>query len=203
MEQHLSAFLWPLQSPAALECFAAQGVVVIYIKVPEDMNRDAARQSLRLAATEMLVAAFNCPAQQIRITSMLAKGVYTLVEKQELFISMSYETEIAIAAISSKNQVGIDILRLAPEIEWVDLAQLYLGKQKTLEILATPAQNQFSLFAKYWTQLEAKCKSNRMTLTEYDDQISAANCDMFAGIELFSLHVQDTYIASLAVSARA
>ncbi|MFZ6861017.1 hypothetical protein ACO0K7_00125 [Undibacterium sp. Ji67W] len=203
MEQHLPAFLWPLQSQAALGCFAAKDIVVIYVAIPENIERDAARQSLRLAITEMLVAAFNCPAQKIRITSVIAKGVHAFVAERELFISMSYETGIAIAAISTKNQNGIDILRLVPEIEWKDLAQLYLGKQKTLEILATPLPNQYRLFAKYWTQLESTFKSDRSTLTEYENQISAANSHIFTDTELFSLHVPDAYVASLALSAGA
>jgi len=202
MEQHLPAFLWPLQSSAALECFSAKDIVVFYVAIPENIERDAARQSLRLAITEMLVAAFNCPAQQIRITSVVANGVHALVAKRELFISMSYETGIAIAAISSKNQVGIDILRLAPEIKWEDLAQLYLGEQKTLEILAAPLPNQYRLFATYWTQLEATFKSDRRTLTEYEHQISAANRHIYADTELFSLQVPNAYVASLAVSTK-
>ncbi|MBC3860936.1 hypothetical protein H8K32_02395 [Undibacterium jejuense] len=199
MEQHLPAFLWPLQSHTALEYFIAKDVVVIYITVPENIERDAARQSLRLALTEMLVSAFDCPAQQIRIISIIAKGNFALVAEQELFISMSYEAGIAIAAISAKNQLGIDILRLTPEIEWQDLARLYLGEQKTSEILAAPVLNQFRLFTKYWTQLEAKLKSNGMTLTEHENQISAANRHLFADTELFSLQVPETYVASLAL----
>ncbi|MFZ6754342.1 hypothetical protein ACO0KY_13310 [Undibacterium sp. Dicai25W] len=201
MEQHLPAFLWPLQSHTALEYFIAKDVVVIYITVPENIERDVARQSLRLALTEMLVAAFDCPAQQIRIISIIAKGNFALVGEQELFISMSYEAGIAIAAISAKNQLGIDILRLTPEIEWQDLARLYLGEQKTSEILAAPVLNQFRLFTKYWTQLEAKLKSNGMTLTEHENQISAANHHLLADTELFLLQVPETYVASLALSA--
>jgi len=202
MEQHLPAFIWPRQSSAALACFDAQDIVIIYVEVPENIERDAARQALRLAVTELLVTAFHCPAQKIRISSMFAKGVYALVDGQELFISMSYEVGIAIAAISCKNQIGIDILRVAPEIEWEDLARLYLGAQKATEIRAAPVPNQFRLFATYWTQLESTFKSERITLTEYENQISAANHHLLADAELFSLQVPNAYVASLALSKK-
>ena len=199
MENALSAFLWPLQSQAALGSFAENKIVVIHHKTPKNMPRDAARQHVRLAITEFLLAALPCPADQLRITSVVGEGLFVSLGANELYVSTSYEAEIAVAAISCIGPIGIDIMSNAPQTGWEDIATLYLGEQKTSELQQTPLHLQATKFAHSWTQLEAKFKCAGLALTEYEHQKIPLFINRFSDIQLYTVSVPVQYIASLAL----
>ena len=201
MKNYLSTFLWPLQSQAALESFASEKIVVIYTTHPEMLLRDASRQHLRLVVTELLIQAFHCTADQVRITSFIGEGLRVSVNEKELCVSMSYEAGISIAAITYAGKIGIDIMQVEPQTDWEDVARLYLGEQQTSQLLSAPKRDQATLFALYWTQLEAKLKCNGHALTEYSNQccLTFINNQSNKNTYLYTLNVPVNYVASLAL----
>ena len=201
MNNYFSTFSWPLQSQAALESFASEKIVVIFTTHPEMLLRDASRQHLRLAVTELLIQAFHCSAEQLRITSFIGEGLRVSVNEKELCVSMSYEAGISIAAITCTGKIGIDIMQVKPQTDWEDVARLYLGEQQTSQLLASPEHKQATLFARYWTQLEAKLKCNGHALTEYSNQrgLTCNNNQRDKNTYLYALDMPDNYVASIAL----
>ncbi|MFZ6847394.1 4'-phosphopantetheinyl transferase family protein [Undibacterium sp. RuRC25W] len=202
MSNYFSVLIWPLQAQVALEKFASGKIIVIATLTPENMARDAARQHLRLALSEFLAAAFHSPAEQLRITSVIAEGVKVSIGDVDVHISTSHESGISVAAISGLGRIGVDIMRIDLPVDWQDVARLYFGERRTTTLIATAKPHQAPVFAQYWTQLEATLKCAGCALTEYETQITPEFSDKLKDIHVYPLDVTNGYTASLALQGK-
>ncbi|MEB0139680.1 MULTISPECIES: 4'-phosphopantetheinyl transferase family protein [unclassified Undibacterium] len=173
MAERLKAWAWPADRAPAQQRLAAGLPLVISLALPPLIQRDSARQQLRLALCELLCAALDCDATRLRLVSLPGRGVRALLPEREVFISISHETGLSVAALSLHHPIGIDVLRLADCTGWQDLAPLYLGVDDTERLLRAPEQQRALQFALAWTTLEAGLKCLGQPLLEASERDSA------------------------------
>ena len=173
MAERLKAWAWPDQRAQAQQCLTAGLPLVISLALPARIERDSARQQLRLALCELLCAALGCDATRLRLVSLPGRGVRALLPEREVFVSISHDTGLSVAALSLHQTIGVDVLRLADCTGWQDLAPLYLGVGDTERLLRAPEQQRALQFALAWTKLEAGLKCLGQPLLEASERNSA------------------------------
>jgi 4'-phosphopantetheinyl transferase len=86
-------------------------------------------------------------------------------------LSLSHEPGLSVAAICTSGKVGVDLMRIEPELDWIATAQLYLAPRLVEEIGLSPEAEQAEAFARAWTQQEARLKYCGLALHEWDAEL--------------------------------
>lgn len=166
-----AVFDWEAQCLSALDYFSQQSNVVISLSFPQNLQREVARQQLHLAITELLMQAFSCAAEQIRLIRVAGSRLQCFVAGQEIFISVSHEPGISLAAISQKQLPGIDLMAVKAMDDWQDVADIYFPPQQIAALQQAQDDERAVLFAQYWTMMEARFKCAGIAMTEYDEHV--------------------------------
>lgn len=154
-----------VQWPAALN--SAQELLIVAVDTPKSPIRDAARQLVRAALSEILGdAELLCePGQAIRLAQ----------PDSPLGISVSHENGLSLLAVHYAGPVGIDLLRIPESPDWLEqiplLANDWLGPKIARQIAELPPQRQMLQFALAWTQHEARLKCRGLALEEWHGKL--------------------------------
>jgi 4'-phosphopantetheinyl transferase len=192
-----SVFDWEAQCLSALDCFSQQSNVVISLSFPQNLQREAARQQLHLAITELLMQAFSCAAEQIRLIRVAGSRLQCFVAGQEIFISVSHEPGLSLAAISQKQLPGIDLMAVKAMDDWQDVADIYFSPQQIAALQQAQDDERAALFAQYWTMMEARFKCAGIAMTEYDEHVQQQMASALKDCCSYALTLPAGYIGTL------
>ena len=161
--------LWPSQHDSAKIDFLNGQPVVLGILQPAGWSRDSTRQELRLATCKFLADCLQIAPDDLVFHTVPGEKSHIRIHEEQLHTSISHEDGLSVIVLSRSQAAGIDILRLPPDFDWLDLANLYLGSQQADAILRAPRSQHTQLFARAWTLLEARCKYSGIPLTEFSE----------------------------------
>lgn len=149
---------------------AAADLLVISVVTPDSTLREAARAQMRHAVREVLSLQLGCAPESVVLKSI--PGQPLRVEHpphgQNIGLSISHEAGLSVAALRRNGPVGVDILRIAPTVDWQAVACDYLGPQAVRRITGLPEPEQPLAFAREWTRLEAGLKCLGLALQEWN-----------------------------------
>ncbi|MBC3876810.1 4'-phosphopantetheinyl transferase superfamily protein [Undibacterium sp. FT79W] len=192
-----SVFDWEAQCLSALDYFSQQSNVVICLSFPQNLQRETARQQLHLAITELLMQAFSCTAEQIRLIRVAGSRLQCFIATQEIFISVSHEPGLSVAAISQKQLPGIDLMAVKAMDDWQDVADIYFSPQQIAALQQAQDDERAALFAQYWTMMEARFKCAGIAMTEYDEHVQQQMASALKDSCSYALTLPAGYIGTL------
>ncbi|MBR7792132.1 4'-phosphopantetheinyl transferase superfamily protein [Undibacterium sp. FT147W] len=188
---------WETQRWSALDYFRQQSNVVIGLSFPPNLQRETARQQLHLAITELLMQAFFCAAEQIRLIRVAGSRLQCFVATQEVFISVSHEPGLSLAAISQKQLPGIDLMAVKTIDDWQDVASIYFSPQQIATLQQAQDGERAVLFAQYWTMLEAHFKCAGIAITEYNADVQQQIASALKNSCSYALTLPFDYVGAL------
>lgn len=192
-----AVFDWEAQCLSALDYFSQQSNVVICLSFPQNLQREAVRQQLHLAITELLMQAFSCAVEQIRLIRIAGSRLQCFIATQEIFISVSHEPGLSLAAISQKQLPGIDLMAVKAMDDWQDVAGIYFPPQKIAALQQAQDDERATLFAQYWTMMEARFKCAGIAMTEYDEHVQQQMASVLKNSCSYALTLPAGYIGTL------
>lgn len=156
---------------------AALNLLVIRVVTPITAVRHTARAQLRGALRAVLALQHDCTPESIELVSLPGRAISVDLPGHQIGLSASHELGISVAAIHRGGPVGIDILQLTGEFDWLPVAHDYLGLHVAAKITSLPPREQLAEFARQWTRLEACLKCLGIGLQEWslslEHQLSA------------------------------
>lgn len=178
---------WPAYAGQAIR---HEGLIVIAVDTPETPIRDAARQRLRQALSEVLAE------QGIADRLIVEAGRPPRLERHPgIGLSCTHEPGLSLAAIHFNGPVGIDLMRLDAGLpdttEIRQLASDYLGPGMVQRQLADPPA-----FAAAWTAHEASLKCLGLALEEW----TPALAEILAQCRCMRLALPASHVGTLCVS---
>ncbi len=161
----LAVHRWPGPTPVL-----RNGLFAILIDA--ELQREAARRQIRLAAREALAAVLGVPAADIRIASSPGARPRILLADAEcgIGISFSHEDGHALAAVNLHGAIGADIMRVQDIPDWQAVADDYLGPAVSAALQA--ASERPRAFANAWAQREAALKLHAQQLSEWQADLA-------------------------------
>ena len=192
-----AVFNWETQRWSALDYFRQQSNVVIGLSFPPNLQRETARQQLHLAITELLMQTFSSAAEEIRLIRVAGSKLQCFIATQEVFISVSHEPGLSLAAISQKQQPGIDLMAIKQMDDWLDVAGIYFSPQQIAALQQAQDGERATLFAQYWTMMEARFKCAGIAMTEYDDRVQQQMASVLKDAQIYALALPAGYIGTL------
>lgn len=161
---------WPEQAEEAVATLTSGATTAICLPLPLTMPRDACRQQIRLALTELVCRAWNCPASSLRLPSQAGQPATITTGARHAALSFSHETGLALVAIAPRSAVGIDVLALKQQIDWPSLAGIYFSPALCAQIRQEKPGLRDILYAQSWVSLEARLKAAATPLAEYSHE---------------------------------
>jgi 4'-phosphopantetheinyl transferase len=123
-----------------------------------------------------------------------------------LHFNMSHSHELALCAVSTRREVGIDLEYLRPMPEAVQLAKRFFSRAEHALIQAVPVEEQVPVFFRLWTAKEAYLKATGKGLGHPLDQVeiirtqdSWALSEALPGWSMQSFTPTANYLAALVV----
>ena len=153
---------------------AAADLLVISVVTPDSTLREAARAQMRHAVREVLSLQLGCAPESVVLKSIPGQPlrVEQPVHGQNVGLSISHEAGLSVAALRRNGPVGVDILRIAPDLDWQAVARDYLGPQAVCRIAGQPEPEQPLAFAREWTRFEASLKCLGLALQEWNPALT-------------------------------
>lgn len=129
-----------------------------------------------------------------------------------LRFNVSHSQGLAVFAIAHDREVGVDIERLDPNLEWQEIAESVFSAEEVNALRSLPAQSRSAAFLNVWTRKEAYAKARGEglslplgeleTLHSPDDSRSffpSGNCVESSRWTLRAFTPTDGYVGALAV----
>jgi len=98
------------------------------------------------------------PARQI-IYSKNDHGKPALDHEHPVYFNLSHSHDLALLAISSHSEVGIDVEYINHKAQWQKIAQRFFTAEEVSFLLNQPEERQEELFFQIWTRKEAYIKA--------------------------------------------
>lgn len=144
--------------------------LVISIRTPDTTIRHEARIRIRQALCEVLGGLLDCPADAVHLIAERGRPLQLDLAEQRIGLSVSHESGLTLAAIYPEQRVGIDLIRVPNQPNWLpdwkDVARAYLGEQATGRISRLLPPQQPHAFAHEWARFEACLKCLGLALAE-------------------------------------
>ena len=153
--------------------------------VSHETHRAQIRLQLRAMLTDVLCTFLECAPEDIDLTHIPGqspkKNLCISMPDRQINISISHEQGLSIAAICLDADVGVDLVLIAPQLEWQAVADLYLGAQVSAEIAKLPESQQAAYFSLQWASFEARLKCYQHALTEWSPKLEQVlkNCTVY------------------------
>jgi 4'-phosphopantetheinyl transferase len=194
--------------PSRLVAFSGQeaelglrGIAVIGIAGQAD--RDRARGAIRMALLAELGLLSGLPPERIALHAEPGEAPWALLDAPEgrrlVWLAISHDGELSVAAISLHGAVGIDVTRIIDIPDWQAVARDYLGPEVTKELAKADPRTRAAAFARAWSEREARLKCLGWPLAEWTPEaepvLQACRC---APLD-FSAALPDGYVGALAL----
>jgi 4'-phosphopantetheinyl transferase len=143
-----------------------------------------------------------------------ANGKPELLGATGLAFSASHSDGLAIVAVTTQGEVGVDIERVRPMPDALNIARRFFAAREYEHLRSVPAGTRSEAFLRLWTAKEACIKlvgrGLSMPLDDFEvlewgggDVIRLGGVDGAPSIRLFSVDVPAGYVASVAATAAA
>ncbi len=198
----------PDQLALACEQLQQNGLTVISVDIArshaqssaQSSTRNDARLQIRQAVSTVFATALNITNDNIRLHTEKGQAPYAEIavgdQRRYYSLSIAHEDKYAMAAIGGACRIGLDLVKIASPFEWIDTANVYLGKSISQTILAKTSEQQFDHFLQAWASHEARLKCLGLGLQEWSEkleqQLRPVRC------EVGYVSWDTTYIAALA-----
>ena len=143
--------------------------------VSQGTHRAQIRMQLRAMLTDILCSFLECAPEDIDLTHIPGqspkKNLCLSMPEKQIYISISHEQGLSIAAICLDAKVGVDLVLIDAQPEWQAVADLYLGPYVSAQIASAPASQQAAYFSLQWASFEARLKCCQQALTEWSPQL--------------------------------
>lgn len=153
-------------------------------------------------------------AVQLRYNSQGKPALVRAEGDADWRFSVAHSGGLALVAMTRHREVGIDVERVRPDVECLELARRYFSPREIAELEATPTAEQRRAFFHGWTRKEAYLKAHGTGLSLPLDQfsVSLGRTPQLLSTEhdpsqlgLWELHSWDPaaeFVAALAVEGR-
>ena len=124
-----------------------------------------------------------------------------------LTFNLAHSGELAVYAVSTKRNLGIDVELIKPESAGEDIARRYFSAREVSDLLTLPPEERVAAFFRCWTRKEAYLKATGMGLQTPLDSFSVSLLpgdppQFLAGVEpcwhMAAFHPADNYSGALA-----
>ncbi len=175
-------------------------------------ERDRRLFVMRRAARRFLLASALGVAPEAVKFARSANGKPVLDGSCELAFNASSSHALALVALADSGGVnlGVDVERIAPTPDFLDLARQFFSFEERSAILNAPVERRHALFFQYWTCKEAWLKGLgvglSLPLDAFAVRFDSQNEGTVAGHDCWSLRSLDVgpgYAAALALDAAA
>jgi 4'-phosphopantetheinyl transferase len=158
---------WPQDRAAALAALrAGDRPVLLALATPPTPLRDAAREAVRAALSELLADFLGCAPGAVPLRSEPGRPLKLEVPGAP-GISVSHDAGISLIALDGSGTPGIDVMRLEDLPDWSEVARDYLGEAASRDIAARHPSERAQAFASAWTRMEARLKCLGLALAEW------------------------------------
>lgn len=147
--------------------YSEQGLVVVVVATPPTAIRTTARELIRTALRKVLAPVLGCPADEVPLAAQAGQGLRVAVPDRQIGVSVSHESGLSVGAVNPHGAVGIDLMRIDPQIDWEHVAREYLGPQAYQRIANRPDSGRAEAFAHEWVSHEASLKCRGLALDEW------------------------------------
>ena len=182
-------------SPTSCRLVAISAV----IGITGQAGRDSARRAIRIAILAELGQLSGLPPERIALHAEPGEAPYALLDapggRRQVWLAISHDGELSVAAISMQGAVGIDVTRIAEVPDWQPVARDYLGPEVAAALGALPAPARPAAFARAWSEREARLKCLGWPIAEWTPEaepvLQACRCA--------ALVLPDGYVGALAL----
>lgn len=183
---------------AAAPAPPAEGVTVIGIDGQPD--RETARRGIRAALRTALATHWAVGEDMVELQSPPGEAPWALVRlagaPRRIPLAISHDGGLSVGAFAAGNAVGIDISQVVPVPDWEAVARDYLGPDVAGALGALPAAQRDAVFARAWSEHEARLKYFGLQLEEWSAERAAGLRDC----RCLALAVPDGYVGCLALA---
>ena len=131
-----------------------------------------------------------------------------------LSFNLSHAADLAVLAVASEREVGIDVEMMKPDLPFRQIARLFFSHREQEELFSLPLGEQPAAFYRCWTRKEAYLKGCGRGFTQPSDSFDVSllpghppallahrtSPDEPAGWSLMDVPVPPGYLATLAVA---
>ncbi len=121
------------------------------------------------------------------------KPSLTLDHHCDLVFNLSHSADCAVIAVTRGTDIGVDIEKIDPALEFHKLAERFLDRDEQLVLQRTPAPRKRRMFYRLWTAKESRLKMAGTGFTQSSSQEVAAG-------SLFHFYVFPGFVATIAGS---
>ena len=183
----------------ALSPLPAEGVTVVGVR--GQLERDAARRTIRAVLRTALAAHWAVPEDLVELHSPPASAPWALVRlagaPRRVPLAISHDGDLSLAVFAAGNAIGIDVSQVVPVPDWEGVARDYLGPAVAQALAAVPDAARDAAFAHAWSEQEARSKYFGLPLEEWSVQRDAR----LAACEVRPLVLPDGYAGFVALAA--
>jgi 4'-phosphopantetheinyl transferase len=175
---------WGSSASADACRLVADSCDVLVIGIQGQEEREAARRAIREAIVAELALVTKLPLQRIALYTPEGQVPYALLDtadgERRAHLAISHDGTLSLAAISLQGPVGIDVTLVMDIPDWEAVARDYLGPAVTAALAALPADARAQVFARAWSEREARLKYLGRELVEWsedgDRPLAACRC---------------------------
>jgi 4'-phosphopantetheinyl transferase len=172
---------------------------VAVIGIHGQPDREAARRAIRLAILAELGTLSGLPPERILLHSEPGVAPWALLDapegRRQVWLAISHDGELSLAAISLDGAVGIDVTRIADIPDWEPVARDYLGPDLAASLAPLPGPARAAAFARAWSGREARLKCLGWPLAEWDPEAHP----MLQACRCAPLALPEGYVGALAL----
>lgn len=145
--------------------------VVLMVATPDTTVRDEARELVRAALRTFLAPLIGCAPAAVPL--QMAPGQAPRLAGRPIYLSVSHEAGLSLAAVCLGRSIGVDLMRTAGAglPDWQALTHDYLGPEALASLLAIDVRDRQSAFARAWTRHEASLKCLGLQLREWSPDL--------------------------------
>lgn len=168
------------------------------VGVTGQADREAARRAIRAALRTALAAAIGVDESRVRLDTVPGQAPHATIDagnkRRHAWLSISHDGDVSLATFRFDGAIGVDVMRIAPTPDQVDVARDYLGPAAAAALAACPAPQRPRAFARAWSEHEARLKCLGLQLEEWRPEQTAR----LLPIAVRELEVPDGYVGCLA-----
>ena len=125
----------------------------------------ARRFAVSHAVLRMLLENYTGVPGRSLVVKRRPAGKPVLESPSGLHFNISASADLAVYGFSRDGEVGVDVEQIRPFIQLLPIARTVLTAEELRELLACPAQQQLTVFLRYWTRKEACLKATGLGLS--------------------------------------
>lgn len=150
------------------------------------------------ALREILSRYTQMPAECLRFEYGKHGKPYLKGAGTSLCFNLSHSAELALVAVGEMPEIGVDVERVRPIAEWMDISRNTFHPVEDAWILAQPAQRRMEGFFHVWTAKEAYVKASGLGVAQPLESFSVVGEALPQDYTITHLAVPSGYVGAVA-----